>query len=72
MVGVKGYDVSEINVQDLISLTVAVVLAIGMMRRMEVRLSDKIAALSDRISRSEGMLEAGFRAPFEENKPNKV
>ena len=72
MVGVKGYDVSEISVQDLISITVAVVLAIGMMRRMEVRLSDKIAALSDRVSRIEGMLEAGFRVPFEENKPNKV
>ena len=57
---------SEINVQDLISITVAVVLVIGMMWRMEVRLSDKIAALSDRVSRIEGMLEAGFRAPQEE------
>ena len=72
MVGVMGYDMGEINIQDLISLTVAVVLAIGMMRRMEVRLLDKIATLSDRVSRIEGMLEAGFRAPFEENKPNKV
>ena len=72
MVGVKGYDVSEINVQDLISLTVAVALVIGMMRRMEVRLSDKIATLSDRESHIEGMLEAGFRVPFKENKPNKV
>ena len=72
MVGVKGYDVSEINVQDLISLTVAVALVIGMMPRMEVRFSDKIATLSDRVSRIEGMLEAAFRSPFEENKPNKV
>ena len=72
MVGVKGYDVSEINVQNLISVTVAVVLLIGMMRRMDVRLSDKIAALFDRVSRIEGMLEAGFRVPFEGNKPNKV
>lgn len=62
----------EINIQDLISLTVAVVLAVGMMRHMDVRLSDKIAALSDRVSRIEGMLGAGFRVPFEENKPNKV
>ena len=72
MVGVKGHAMGEINTQDLISLTVAVVLVIGMMRRMEVRLSDKIAALSDRVSRIEGMLEAAFRVPFEENKPNKV
>ncbi len=57
---------SEINVQDLISITVAVVAAIGMMWRMEARLSDKIAALSDRVSRIEGMLEAGFRAPPED------
>ena len=73
MLGDKGmYAMSEINVQDLISITVAVVLVIGMMWRMEVRLSDKIAALSDRVSRIEGMLEAGIRGPAEENKPSKA
>ena len=63
---------SEINIQDLISITVAVVLVIGMMWRMEIRLSDKIATLSDRVSRIEGMLEAGIRAPVEENSGNKA